>query len=268
MEDYSQSRLESKESVETGGGHVYAVAKSQRSENIGDSNELLAKKTDIEVVEVKDDIISVSESDDDELNSQKEVQQEIDSERFDKTNQTLLGQAKDYSSNASCTTILVLPKLGNTEKQTQVSEMVRNRKKTTVSFSMNKLKSVVLAQTRQKTGEGEARSFRAKIAPESNSSAEKELTKNISKDMFKGMEVLGQFNLGFIIAKLDNDLFIIDQHASDEKLTLRINRGTQQLNPNVLLFLRNLKRPLSLWTTWKYFKRTDFILRLITMPRQ
>ncbi|CAH3187766.1 unnamed protein product [Porites lobata] len=137
-----------------------------------------------------------------------------------------------------------------------------------LSFSMNKLKSVVLAQTRQKTGEGEARSFRAKIAPESNSSAEKELTKNISKDMFKGMEVLDQFNLGFIIPKLDNDLFIIDQHASDEKLTLRINRGTQQLNPNVLLFLRNLKRPLSLWTTWKYFKRTDFILRLITMPRQ
>ena len=38
------SRLESKESVETGGEHVYAVAKTQRSENIGDSNELLAKK--------------------------------------------------------------------------------------------------------------------------------------------------------------------------------------------------------------------------------
>ena len=49
--------------------------------------------------------------------------------------------------------------------------MVRNRKETTVSFSMNKLKSVVTAQTRQKTGEVEARLFRAKITPESNSSA-------------------------------------------------------------------------------------------------
>ena len=89
--------------METDGGHVYAVTKTQRSENIGVSNELLAKKkTDFEVVEVKDDIISVSESDDDELSSQKDVQQEIDSERFDKTNQTLLGQAKDNSSNASC----------------------------------------------------------------------------------------------------------------------------------------------------------------------
>ena len=106
--------------METDGGHVYAVDKTQRSENIGDSSELLAKKTDTEVIEVKDDIISVSESDDDELSSQKDVQQEIDSERFDKTNQTLLGQAKHNSSNASCKTILVLPKLGNTEKQTQV----------------------------------------------------------------------------------------------------------------------------------------------------
>ena len=94
---------------------------------------------------------------------------------------------------------------------------------------MNKLKSVVTAQTRQKTDEVEARLFRAKIAPESNSSAEKELTKNISKDMFKGMEVLGQFNLGFIIAKLDNDLFIIDQHASDEKF----NFEDQQRNTTI-----------------------------------
>ena len=103
--------------------------------------------------------------------------------------------------------------------------MVRNRKETTVSFSMNKLKSVVTAPTRQKTDEVEARLFRAKIAPESNSSAEKELTKNISKDMFKRMEILGQFNLGFIIAKLDNDLFIIDQHASDEKFNQDPDRG-------------------------------------------
>lgn len=38
-----------------------------------------------------------------------------------------------------------------------------------------------------------------------------------SKEMFKEMEVIGQFNLGFIIAKLNWDIFIIDQHATDEK---------------------------------------------------
>lgn len=31
------------------------------------------------------------------------------------------------------------------------------------------------------------------------------------------MEVVGQFNLGFIVAKSGSDLFIVDQHASDEK---------------------------------------------------
>ena len=35
----------------------------------------------------------------------------------------------------------------------------------------------------------------------------------ISKDDFLKMSVLGQFNLGFIITRLENDLFIVDQHA-------------------------------------------------------
>lgn len=34
---------------------------------------------------------------------------------------------------------------------------------------------------------------------------------------FESMEILGQFNKGFIIVRLNNDLFIVDQHASDEK---------------------------------------------------
>ena len=54
---------------------------------------------------------------------------------------------------------------------------------------MNKLKSLATAPTKQKTDEVEARLFKAKIAPESNSSADKELTKNFSKDMFKRMEI-------------------------------------------------------------------------------
>nr|XP_046234187.1 mismatch repair endonuclease PMS2 isoform X2 [Scatophagus argus] len=61
------------------------------------------------------------------------------------------------------------------------------------------------------------RRFRAKINPGENQSAEDELKKEISKDMFKQMEIIGQFNLGFIIAKLNSDIFIIDQHATDEK---------------------------------------------------
>ncbi|XP_076007978.1 mismatch repair endonuclease PMS2 [Genypterus blacodes] len=61
------------------------------------------------------------------------------------------------------------------------------------------------------------RRFRAKISPGENQSAEDELKKEISKDMFKEMEIIGQFNLGFIITKLNSDVFMIDQHATDEK---------------------------------------------------
>jgi hypothetical protein len=46
--------------------------------------------------------------------------------------------------------------------------------------------------------------------------AESELERVFRKADFARMEVCGQFNLGFIIARLGRDLFIIDQHASGE----------------------------------------------------
>ncbi|KAM9832339.1 mismatch repair endonuclease PMS2 [Neosynchiropus ocellatus] len=66
-------------------------------------------------------------------------------------------------------------------------------------------------------GDLQYRRFRAKINPGENHSAEEELKKEISKDMFKRMDIIGQFNLGFIITKLNSDIFMIDQHATDEK---------------------------------------------------
>lgn len=39
----------------------------------------------------------------------------------------------------------------------------------------------------------------------------------ISKVNFSEMKIIGQFNLGFIITKYNGNLFIVDQHASDEK---------------------------------------------------
>ncbi|KDD73673.1 hypothetical protein H632_c1940p0, partial [Helicosporidium sp. ATCC 50920] len=52
---------------------------------------------------------------------------------------------------------------------------------------------------------------------EEQTRAERELERVFDKADFARMEVLGQFNLGFIIAKIGQDLFIVDQHASDEK---------------------------------------------------
>lgn len=49
--------------------------------------------------------------------------------------------------------------------------------------------------------------------------AESQLALKISKTDFLNMKIIGQFNLGFIIVvkQIDGELFIIDQHASDEK---------------------------------------------------
>lgn len=44
------------------------------------------------------------------------------------------------------------------------------------------------------------------------------------------MKVLGQFNLGFILARLGSDLFIIDQHATDEKYNFETLQRTCTLN--------------------------------------
>ncbi|XP_066581048.1 mismatch repair endonuclease PMS2 [Prorops nasuta] len=64
--------------------------------------------------------------------------------------------------------------------------------------------------------------------------AEKELQRELTKESFQKMEIIGQFNLGFIIARLEDDLFIIDQHATDEKfrfekLTNETKLKTQKL---------------------------------------
>ena len=48
------------------------------------------------------------------------------------------------------------------------------------------------------------------------------------KRYFRDMEILGQFNLGFIVARLGHDLFILDQHACDEKFNFeRLHRNAK-----------------------------------------
>lgn len=52
----------------------------------------------------------------------------------------------------------------------------------------------------------------------SKQSIEEKETLSLSKCDFKDMQIIGQFNLGFILAKCRNDnLWVLDQHACDEK---------------------------------------------------
>lgn len=69
-----------------------------------------------------------------------------------------------------------------------------------------------------------------------NGQATKALNRVIEKLDFVKMKVIGQFNLGFIIAALnDADLFIIDQHASDEKYNFETLQRTTQIKGQRLI---------------------------------
>lgn len=61
------------------------------------------------------------------------------------------------------------------------------------------------------------REFSFAIHPNFNSPAEDQLKLNLNKTSFTEMKVFGQFNCGFILARLNKHIFIIDQHASDER---------------------------------------------------
>ena len=65
--------------------------------------------------------------------------------------------------------------------------------------------------------------------------AEEELRRVFDKKDFQRMHVIGQFNLGFILTRLGRDIFIVDQHASDEIFNFeRLQRHTK-LNKQPLI---------------------------------
>ncbi|XP_040571444.1 mismatch repair endonuclease PMS2 isoform X1 [Lepeophtheirus salmonis] len=98
-----------------------------------------------------------------------------------------------------------------------------------VNFDIAKVKS--LRKLSSDSARLSYRKFFAKICPEDNNSAEEELKKCIKKESFKSMKILGQFNLGFIICLLDFDIFIVDQHATDEKYNFETLQNTCRLEP-------------------------------------
>ena len=75
-------------------------------------------------------------------------------------------------------------------------------------------------------------------------SPEERLSLTVSKTDFGTMHIIGQFNLGFILATRNNtDLFIIDQHASDEKYNF------ERLQATTIVQNQRLVRPRGLQLT-------------------
>jgi len=57
----------------------------------------------------------------------------------------------------------------------------------------------------------------------------------LKKEHFNKMKVLGQFNLGFILARLGGDIFILDQHACDEKFNFERLQATTTIHEQRLI---------------------------------
>uniref|UniRef100_A0A5K3FEL2 MutL_C domain-containing protein n=1 Tax=Mesocestoides corti TaxID=53468 RepID=A0A5K3FEL2_MESCO len=93
---------------------------------------------------------------------------------------------------------------------------ILNRRRIDVNFSLERLHRYWMSQDEpaESTEVSSTGCFHAGLT---ESSAESELTTLFKREWFKDMRVVGQFNKGFIICQHEKDLFIVDQHASDEK---------------------------------------------------
>jgi DNA mismatch repair protein PMS2 len=70
--------------------------------------------------------------------------------------------------------------------------------------------------------------------------AEQRLSLTVTKEDFMNMKIHGQFNKGFILATRKNELFIIDQHASDEKYNFETLQATTVVQSQPLVVPRTL----------------------------
>ncbi|WBW74943.1 MutL family mismatch-repair protein Pms1 [Schizosaccharomyces osmophilus] len=74
----------------------------------------------------------------------------------------------------------------------------------------------------------------------SDTNQEEHLDLTIHKADFLKMRIVGQFNRGFIVVIHKNNLFIIDQHASDEKFNYEKLKGRVKLKPQELVAPKQL----------------------------
>ncbi|GLJ59400.1 hypothetical protein SUGI_1507230 [Cryptomeria japonica] len=82
---------------------------------------------------------------------------------------------------------------------------------------MEDLGAVLRRERCQRMTIADSKEYTFAIHPKFNVVAEQELKFNLNKSSFDSMQVIGQFNKGFILALLNKHIFIIDQHATDER---------------------------------------------------
>ena len=155
-----------------------------------------------------------SESDEDYLDDEDKKARE------EATVAKLIKQAEEKAAMPSLDNIRradqILKGRGQKDSTTQLIQMI-DESVERIDQHLQTLKTALQASTEY--------SFSPNLtAPTEDTSAEERLALTVSKADFTDMHIVGQFNLGFILAVRapssstpNPDLFIIDQHASDEK---------------------------------------------------
>lgn len=83
------------------------------------------------------------------------------------------------------------------------------------------------------------------VSEEELRAAEDELDRNFDREWFLQMKIIGQFNRAFLLGILGNEMFIIDQHASDEKYNFEYLERTTEVIPQRLLRPLQLQFPVA-----------------------
>ena len=122
-----------------------------------------------------------------------------------------------------------------TDSNSNSNNSKRTRRVTNISIDVGSIRNALLRDTPTRAPPLSNGTFSARINPEQNDRAEAELRKELSKDSFNSMEIVGQFNLGFIVTRLGIHLFIIDQHATDEKHRFESLQATERIRSQPLM---------------------------------
>uniref|UniRef100_A0A0N5CBI4 MutL_C domain-containing protein n=1 Tax=Strongyloides papillosus TaxID=174720 RepID=A0A0N5CBI4_STREA len=111
-----------------------------------------------------------------------------------------------------------------------------NRPQVTLKFSLKALKErIEVLSLQEQVPPVKKEEIHVIFGEEIGKEAEETLKRRINKSDFARMHIIGQFNNGFIICKLENDVFIVDQHASDEICNFERLQRNKRISPHRLL---------------------------------
>lgn len=186
---------------------------------------------------------------DDDADGQDYVDEQEKRERENEEVARLIQEAEDAASR---------PTEDNIRRASQVFKNSTSRTQSTLRLMQTVNVSTANVEKQLSSWSGDMEQLRAQTASSGpvvkgeldDANAERKLSLTVSKSDFERMIVIGQFNLGFILAirPASNDgdqdeLFIIDQHAADEKFNY------ERLQRTVTLQSQRLVRPKALELT-------------------